>query len=77
MFTQESSIKFGSWDEQGLREGTRLRVVKTVDPDSWHLSLSEVFIANKEFELSNPVTKVLIEPQFPYIYLPEADFISY
>ena len=41
------------------------------------MSLSDVFLAQKEVELANPITKALIEPQYPYIYIPESDFITY
>ena len=77
MHNQDSSIKFGSWDEQGLREGTRLRMIQTTDNESWEVSLSDVSLAQKEIELSNQATKALIEPQYPYIYIPESDFIIY
>ena len=52
-------------------------MIKTIDAESWHVSLSDVFFAQKELELAFPITKVLIEPQYPYIYLPESDFITY
>ena len=77
MHNQDSSIKFGSWDEQGLREGTRLRMIQTTDNESWEVSLTDVSLAQKEIELSNQATKALIEPQYPYIYIPESDFIIY
>ena len=52
-------------------------MIKTIDNESWDMSLSDVFLAQKEVELANPITKALIEPQYPYIYIPESDFITY
>merc|ERR1712100_139557 len=41
-FDHKSSIKFGSWDEEGLKEGTSLQMLKTFDVEEWKIPLNEV-----------------------------------
>jgi len=36
---QKSSIKFGSWDEEGVKDGANLQMLKTVDVEEWKLPL--------------------------------------
>jgi hypothetical protein len=36
---QKSSIKFGSWDEEGVKDGASLQMLKTVDVEEWKLPL--------------------------------------
>ena len=77
MKDQDSSIKFGSWDEEGIKNKGRLNMVRTISPDSWSVSLSLVQVINQPLELSEARTMVLIEPMVPYIYIPESDFMKF
>lgn len=76
MKTQDSSIKFGSWDEEGLLKDASLSLVKTFGPDSWSVSLGGVTVVSQVMELSDPQTMALLEPAVPYIYVPESDFMK-
>ena len=73
-FDHKSSIKFGSWDEEGIKEGSTLQMLKTIDSQEWKLPLREVIAAGQVFTLSNEVSKMQFEPKVPYIYIPESDF---
>ena len=46
--TQDSSIKFGSWDEEGLKEGSNLDLINTSSQTAWTVSLSDAMLAEQK-----------------------------
>jgi hypothetical protein len=80
-----SYIKFGSYDPTAIMEGQPFKVIKTVSLDSWAVSAKSMKVdVVRDVESSNPqvnekkqifaATKALIEPQLPYMYLPELEW---
>ncbi len=70
-----SSIKFGSYDEQGIAPGSSMSMYKTIDKTTWKINGKE-FQANGHDLTSHQDRKVLFDMQLPYLYLPEYDFTS-
>ena len=68
----DSSIRFGGYDEDRLRRGHDVIFIKTGDNRSWQIPLKQVDFDSDNL-LDSP-TKALINPGFPYIASPKADF---
>lgn len=58
-------------------DGHKLRMIETLEPDSWGVKVSDAKLGKDALEIKNLETQVLIEPMVPYIYLPVDDFRSY
>ena len=43
----QSSIKFGSWDEEGVKDGSSLEMLKTDSESEWKVRLWEVIAAGE------------------------------
>lgn len=51
--------------------------MKTRDMSTWAVHLDSVRLLDYEFEFDSAATYIIYEPQLPYIYLPERDFLTY
>ena len=72
-----SSIKFGSYDEEGIMEGEVLKLVRTNQVGSWMLKAKDFrFGLDDTIENINGTRMVHIEPSSPFIYAPAADFLQ-
>lgn len=70
-----SSIKFGSYDEQGIAPGSQLSMYKTVDLTQWSVMAKDLQ-ANGHDLTKHVDRKILFDMQLPYLYLPEYDYTS-
>ena len=68
-----SVIKFGSYDESGIEPGHRLRVFKTIAINSWSLRANNLKLGVEALKTSG-YRQISLEPQLPYLYMPDADF---
>lgn len=67
-------IKFGGFDEEGIKSGkaSDLVFLKTKDVGSWKLGLQTVKLGEEMVAIDNRLA--LFELAYPYIYVPMADF---
>jgi hypothetical protein len=72
-----SHIKFGSYDPQAIKSGESLQLMKTRGIDSWSVELTGASMIDATFQFERTPTYVIYEPQLPYIYLPEDDFLTF
>jgi hypothetical protein len=52
-------------------------MMRTRDSSTWAVELVEANILDATFEFEATPTYFLYEPQLPYLYLPEHDFLTY
>ena len=71
-----STIKFGGYDYQGIAQNEHLVILRTIDETTWAVWGEDIRIG--EWQLSKKMKgtkrRVIIEPQYPYIYIPKDDF---
>lgn len=68
-----SVIKFGSYDESGIEPGNALKVFKTLATNTWSLRANNFKLGTQTLSHTG-YRQVSLEPQLPYLYLPNADF---
>ena len=73
-----SSIKFGSYDQLGIKDGEHLQVFKTPSLDNWHLTAGKIEMNDYLVTKSKPniltYRNVSFELAVPYLYVPDYDF---
>lgn len=52
-------------------------MMKTRDTNTWAVRLHNAIMIDSYFEFENMHTYIVYDPQFPYLYLPERDFLTY
>lgn len=52
-------------------------MMKTRDTSTWAVRLHSANMIDATFNFENPDTYIVYDPQFPYLYLPEKDFLTY
>lgn len=65
-----SQIKFGSWDESAT--AGPLNMYKTVSPYSWAINADKILLGATE--IISELRYVELDPMYPYLYIPDADF---
>lgn len=66
-----SIIKFGSWDSNALKNGTKLNIHRTESPKIWSLYGASMRLRT----YTGVVTRrINLSPEYPYIYLPDNDW---
>jgi len=74
----KSSIKFGGYDKSGIASDDGLTYLQTVNATSWGLAGQFLILDGRTIMSDGSVKKtVLIEPQLPYLYLPQYDIGSF
>ena len=75
-FGNTTHIKFGGYDEEGIIGGNPydMQFLKTKSVNTWAVDLMKVEIGNKNSTIGKN-RKVLFELAYPYIYVPQLDFI--
>lgn len=70
-----SVIKFGSYDASGIEgeDPKSLRVFHTIATNSWSLRANNFRLGTEMLKHSG-YRQVSLEPQLPYLYLPNSDF---
>jgi hypothetical protein len=72
-YEKNSTLKFGSWDKNAIKKGTKLELYKTKDTSTWALT-------GESFTFQDLTTKVSrdfsIDPQFPFVYIPKNDWLK-
>ena len=74
-----SSIKFGSYDYEGLTAGIKLKTVRTTGRNTWSLHVKNIQIGDKDIAVPTSGADrriVYLEPSSPFIYFPKADVFS-
>lgn len=75
--SMQSTIKFGSYDPSAISQGGHITYMKTKSRQSWDL-LGYVMVVYQSQVATGPTPKVaLIEPQLPYLYIPDEDWIGF
>lgn len=75
--SMQSTIKFGSYDPSAISQGGSITYMKTKSRQSWEL-LGYVIVVYQSQVHTGPTPKVaLIEPQLPYLYIPDEDWIGF
>ena len=67
-----ATIRFGGYDKERLEKGHNVVFIDTLDNKSWMLPLMQVDFASDDI-LGAP-TQALINPGYPYIAAPIAEF---
>ena len=71
----KSHVKFGGYDESGMKNKGEMVVLKTVNHTTWSIKLDSVQLNDMKFKLRTFIDQVAsFNPAYPYIYLPEEDF---
>lgn len=73
-----SSIMFGSWNKNILKDGDSLHMIKTVNGGKWNVYLKDLEFMKEKIsveQLMNPNPTILFEPSVPYIQIPQDDWI--
>ena len=52
-------------------------MMKTRNMGTWSVDLHKVNLFDNEIEFENEQTFIVYEPQVPYMYLPERDFLTF
>lgn len=52
-------------------------MMKTRNTGTWAVSLHSVNMGDRAFEFESDQTFIIYDPQFPYLYLPEKDFLTW
>lgn len=68
----ESSVTFGSWDRNCIKEGKNFDLIQTASRESWGVAISRFEVGDQMIDLTNEF--LLIEPSLPNIYVPENSF---
>lgn len=73
--TRSGHIKFGGWDTEGMAEGNELQLLRTQSKTTFGVGFSEFTFGGSPITLNsgNPQT-VLMDPGYPYMYIPYNDF---
>lgn len=72
-----SSLKFGSYDKGAILPGSSIQYLKTKSRESWELRGYAMVVYHSQVA-TGPTPKVaLIEPQLPYLYIPDEDWMSF
>jgi len=66
----KSNIKFGSYDQSGIKSGGKLTYIKTKSPSTWELLGYNIVVHWDVVRLGPESKVVIIEPQIPYMYIP-------
>lgn len=72
-----SHIKFGGYDPLAIKDGESLQLMKTRNTRTWAVELVDTIMFDQTFEFESNPTYFIYEPQLPYIYLPEDDFLTF
>lgn len=67
-----SVVKFGGYDQNALKAGTSLTVLRTKDEKGYILKASE-FKYDSTSLISGIPKDVDLNPQLPYMYVPDSD----
>jgi hypothetical protein len=75
-FANSSNIKFGSWDQQAMVSYGELRMFRCQDLNAWRVAGRNFYIGVNHF-IRGQVRYLEINPNLPYLYIPDEDFISF
>ena len=72
----QSSIKFGGYDEAGFKDLGSVKTFKTQSVRSWALKAYSTHLWQNEntYSILSSNLNLLIDPQLPYLYLPDNAF---
>jgi len=65
--SRKSTIKFGSYDQIGLKPGKKLELIRTAGKDTWDLRANLIEVGKETLAEGSMIR---FEPQLPYLYLP-------
>lgn len=68
-------VKFGSWDTKAAN--SQMTMLSTANGSSWGIMTQSAYFGREEFDFNFDFRTVILEPKYPYIYLPSADWIQF
>ena len=71
---EQSSIKFGSYDQNGVKEGEKFETLPTIDKTTWGINLSTVNMSDEAIVAVSDYRELYFEPMMTYAYIPTVDF---
>lgn len=72
-----SLIKVGSWDKIAIEEGHELQMIRCPTDSAWTLEVTSLKFAGKEIIPGDAVRSFRVDPQMPFIYIPNSDFLTF
>ena len=72
-----STLKFGSYDPSGIKDGEQLTYIQTRNSTTWGLSAAYFIVFDHTIYTDSTPKVALIEPQYPYLYIPQHEFESF
>jgi len=68
-----STIKFGDYDAECIRDNTNMVWYATASPESWAITGERFGIGGPDTAMINGQRMVHFSPEVPFIYAPDAD----
>lgn len=68
---RNSTIKFGGWDPEALQDYNKMNLYKTRSTSSWGIEGHSFTFQDYEV---NADRDFLIDPQYPFVYIPKVDW---
>ena len=75
--SDQPQMRLGAFNDKDkvLKEGEKLKKIKTIDASHWQVKLKEASIYSDDQIPLKEGAKIEFAPNLPFIYLPEDDFI--
>ena len=73
----QSSIKFGSYDQSGLLPGSNFIYLKTRNITTWGIRGQQLYLGSQNLTNNEVSITALFEPQLPYMYIPQNDYVNF
>jgi hypothetical protein len=76
---ESSSIKFGSWDQQAIKDDGDIDITmfKTIDEKAWMISGTSFMIGDVPFVPAGETRKLDINTHLPFVFMPDKDWITF
>ena len=67
----ESFVKFGGYDPEGFQDSNDIKILKTIDKESWKFQgISTSMTQGYKSNSGERFNQFIIEPAYPMIYIP-------
>lgn len=68
----KTHIKFGGWDQDGLKPGKNLHMIHTNSHKTWLVNFHELSLNSETFDIAEK--DVALDPGYPWIHVPIEDW---
>mmetsp|Transcript_8602 Transcript_8602/g.14529 ORF Transcript_8602/g.14529 Transcript_8602/m.14529 type:complete len:242 (+) Transcript_8602:551-1276(+) len=72
-----SLLKIGGWDQVAIKDGAKLEMFRTNNNGNWMLGVESYQFNKMDLVDSTQTRYVFLEPQLPFIYIPDSDFKTF